>query len=132
MKRMLDRDAILADIDGWPEKWQGMPSDIDVGRRLVEGLRPFAVSLMNEGLAAGTVHRHLNSLWLLGGHIVEQAQHDSELRSLSGTELLLRFVDPEGGPVCRHVSTEDEQRRFDATCRKLHGFLSANRPAWVF
>ena len=92
-------------------------------------MRPFAASLMNERLAAGTVHRHLNSLWLLGGHIVGRAQHDAELRSLSGSELLLQFVEPEGGPVCRHLSTEDEQRRFDSTCRKLHGFLTASRPA---
>ena len=129
MKRVLDRDAILADMDGWPEKLQGMPSDIDVGRRLIEGMRPFAVSLMNEGLAAGTVHRHLNGLWLLDGHIVATAQRDAGLRWMSSSEMLLRLVDPEGGPVCRHVSTEDEQRRFDATCRKLHGFLTANRPA---
>lgn len=68
-------------------------------------------------------------VWLLGGHIVAAAQRDAGLRSLSGSEMLLRFVEPEGGPVCRHVSTEDEQRRFDSTCRKLHGFLAASRPA---
>ena len=129
MKRILDRDAILSDMDGWPEKWQGIPSDISIGRRLIEGMRPFVASLMDEGLAAGTVHRHLNSLWLLGGHIVATAQRDAGLRSMSSSEMLLRFVDPEGGPVCRYISTEDEQRRFDATCRKLHGFLTANRPA---
>lgn len=129
MKQALDGDAILSDLDGRPEKWQGIPSDIAIGLRLIEGMGPFAASLMDEGLAAGTVHRHLNSLWLLGAHIVTVAQHDTELRSLPGSAMLLRFVDPEGGPICRHLSTKDEQRRFDATCRKLHRFLTSGRAA---
>jgi hypothetical protein len=127
MKRVLDHATILTGMDGWPDKWRVIPSDVAVGRRLIEVMRPFAAGLMNEGLAAGTVHRHLNSLWLLGGHIVAVSQHDAELRSLSGIEMMLRFVDSEGGPICRHLTTEDEQRRFDSTCRKLYRFLAAGR-----
>ncbi len=129
MKQGLDREAIPAGMDGWPDTWRGVPADVAAGRRLIEAMRAFAAALIDEGLAAGTLHRHLNSLWLLGGHLVAAAQHDAELRLLAGNQMLLRFVDLEGGPSSRHISTEDEQRRFDSTCRKLYRFLTAGRAA---
>lgn len=87
-------------------------------------MQPFVEALIGEGRSVGTIRRHLNNLWLLGGEIVSRAQHHQALRRLGGRNLLLEFVDPEGGPLSRHLTTESEQRAFDGTCRKLWRFLA--------
>ena len=33
--------------------------------------------------------------------------------------LIMRFVDAEGDPQCRHLANEQEQESFDTTCKKL-------------
>ena len=128
MKRQPNREKILAELDDWPKAWMGLPSDLELGQRLVEAMRPFVVALIADGLTIGTVGRHLNGLWLLGGHIVADASDtdDPDLQALDGRELLLRYIDDESGPLVRHLHTEDDQRQFDSTCRKLHRFLTTN------
>ncbi|MBN8248690.1 MAG: hypothetical protein J0L84_14775 [Verrucomicrobia bacterium] len=91
-------------------------------------MQPFVEALIGEGRSVGTIRRHLNNLWLLGGEIISRSQHDRALRRLGGRELLLKFVDSEGGPLSRHLTTEAEQRGFDGMCRKLNRFLSGEEP----
>jgi len=38
-------------------------------------------------------------------------------------EDLRRNVDEDGGPYCRHLHSEAQEKSYDATCRKLHRFL---------
>jgi len=88
-----------------------------------EGMRPFVVALITHGLSRSTINRHMNSLWLLGGEIVARTHCDAGLERKTGQDLLLAFVDDDGGPLSRHNNTEAEQRAFDSTCRKLYRFL---------
>jgi len=81
--------------------------------------------LAGSGAAETTVRRHFGNGWVLGGEIVRAAQFETTLRKLNGHELLVRFVDQEGGPLLHGHSSDDEQRSFDATCRKLWRFVSA-------
>ena len=112
-------------MERWPDRWKGVPADIVVGKRIVQAMLPFVQSMAEEGLARATINRHMGNLWLLGGHIVSGLHHDPELKDLAGDELLLRFVEEEGGPISRHNTTEAEQRAFDGTCRKLYRFLDS-------
>jgi len=89
----------------------------------------FLMAMMEARLSYTTINRHLGNLWLLGGQIISSVQEDRELKDLSGGELILRFVDEAGGPYCKHLSTEEERRTFDSTCRKLYRFLIRKKPA---
>jgi len=66
----------------------------------------------------------MSNLWLLGGEIISRIQHDPELVGFGGRELVLRFVDEEGGRLSRHLSTEEVQKKLDSTCRRLYRFLT--------
>ncbi len=115
-------------MDKWPKSWAGFESDIPLGKEIVKTMRPFLSALMREGYSRTTINRHLGNLWLLGGEIISHIQATPELKELTGAELVLRFVDEEGGPYSKHLSTREEQKSFDSTCRKLHRFL-IKRPA---
>ena len=90
----------------------------------------FLMAMVADQLAYTTINRHINSLWLQGGEIIYRVNMDPELKDLDGKQLVLRFVNEEGGPISRHLATEEEQRTFDATCKKLYRFLTqkAGRP----
>ena len=63
-----------------------------------------------------------DNVWLLGGELIRRLHEEPRNRRRSARELILAAVDEEGGPLIRR-GTEEEQRSFDATCRKLHRFL---------
>lgn len=112
------------DMERWPGSWAGTDADIPTGNEMVEVMRQFLAAMMADKLAATTINRHMNGLWLLGGEIIYRVNMDPELKGLNGKELISQFVDEEGGPISRHLATEEEQRTFDATCKKLHRFIS--------
>lgn len=113
----------LADIRDWPDRWKGDRRDVPLGEEIVRAVRPFLEVLVSSELADSTVRRHVDNIWLLGGEIVRQAWLDPAVRRLTGRELLLGLVDEEGGPLLHGGATEQEQRSFDGTCRKLFKFL---------
>jgi len=121
----VDASKLYKAMDHWPATWKGMDADIATGRKIVEVIRPFLGALVAHGQARSTINRHLNNLWLLGGEIITRIHHDAALRRKRGRDLLLAFVDDEGGPLCRHIHTEADQRAFDSTCRKLARYLVA-------
>jgi hypothetical protein len=45
------------------------------------------------------------------------------LRKVAAERLLRKVINEDGGQLVQNGS-EDEQRSFDSTCRKLHRFLS--------
>ena len=114
---------LLSRTIDWPKSWHGEEVDIPVGIGILKAFTPFLQDLVDSGLAPTTLHRHFSNIWLLGGEIIRQSSHDPALRSLPGDNLVLRFLDEEGGPPSRHNSTETEQRSFDSSCRKLYKFL---------
>jgi len=98
-----------------------MEKDAPLGEDLVVCFRPFIEHLAASGLSPKTIRRHVDNLWLLGGEIIRRLNYDSSLRRLSAGRLLSNAIDHEGGPLL-YSGTEEEQRSFDATCRRLHRF----------
>ena len=51
------------------------------------------------------------------------------LRKRPIEKVVLAALDDEGGPLISHDASEDQQRSFDATCRKLYHFLKDSNAA---
>jgi hypothetical protein len=49
---------------------------------------------------------------------------DPSLRKKPVEKILLDLIDDEGGPLLYHCDSEDQQKSFDSTCRKLRRFLT--------
>ena len=120
MKQSLE--SICSDFNEWPSQWKGIDEDLPYGTNLLEEFRPFAEQLALSGLAKKTIKKHLVNLFLLGGEIIRNVGIDDEYH-IPPIEVLKISVGIDGGPYCRHLYSEDEQRSFDSTCRKLDKFL---------
>ncbi len=115
-------DALTACMEKWPASWAGVQDDKPPGRALVAELRPFVVHLVDRGLAARTVRRHIDYLWAIGGEIVREFNYEPSLRNRPARQLLLDAVDIGEAPLLPGAS-EADQRSADATARKLLRFL---------
>jgi hypothetical protein len=61
-------------------------------------------------------------MWALGGEFIRDLHSDSSLRKKPVEQILLDMIEY-GGPLLNHDG-EDQQRSFDATCRKFRRFIS--------
>ncbi len=118
-----DVSAYCRDLDRWPRSWMGLEKDLPPGERLLVCLRPFILHLASSTLSPNTIRRHVDNLWMLGGEIIRDLHYDPSLRRVAAGRLLRDAVHRDGGPLV-HNGSEEEQRSFDSTCRKLHRFLS--------
>ena len=118
-------EGICPDFPEWPDRWMGVAADRQYGQGILDAMRPFVMHLIESGLTLKTIRRHLDRLWLLGGEVVRDVGMSDEY-GIPPAEKLAGSVDTTGGPFCRHLDSESEQRSFDATCRKLHKFLEGN------
>ena len=116
-------EKLLSETRDWPERWQGVARDVPIGREIVKAMLPFLRHLVASGLGPGTLRRHFGNAWLLGGEIVRKASLDPSAKKARGVNLLLEQVGDDGGPLPHGYATEEEQRSFDATCRRLWRFL---------
>ena len=117
---------LLERLVEWPESWAiDDEKDIRTGEEITAVLREFAQSLVDAGLAPSTIDRHLSNLWLLGGEIISDINHDPPLRRKKAATLLEDTVDDTGGPYSRHLDSDAERRSFDATCKKLYKYFQA-------
>ena len=123
MPTTFSAEKVKQELKKWPDAWKFTKADVAMGKEIVQAIEPFVLAAVNEGASGTTINRHLNNLFLMGGEIIRAAQTDDELRKLDGRALVLRFVDEQGGPYCRHVDTEADQKTYDSTCRKLWRFL---------
>jgi len=114
-------------MDQWPHSWAGVTEDLPVGTGLVAELRPFVMRLRELDLAPKTVRRHLNNLWVIGGEIIRELNYEPNLRKVGPRQILLQTVAAGCAPSVRDA-TEDEQRSFDATARRLLRFLTDEQP----
>src|SRR5713101_2903618 len=85
--------------------------------------RPFIEHLATSSLSPKTIRKHVDNLWMLGGEIIRDLNHDPSLRKVTADRLLRGAVHADGGPLI-HNGSEEEQLSLDSTCRKLHRFLS--------
>lgn len=117
---------ICPDFQEWPDRWIGIEPDLNYGRQLLEAFLPFAESLLENGLTPKTVKRHLTNLFFLGGEIIRDVSLFNEY-SIPAHNKLMQSIDTEGGPVCRHLNSEQEIKVYDGTCRKLYKYLKENK-----
>jgi hypothetical protein len=114
--------ACCPDLDQWPGSWRYEERDLSPGQQIVECFKPFLRHLLSLDLSRKTLRKHRDNLWLLGGEIISDLHETPRLRKRPIGEVLLAALDDEDGPLISRAS-EDQQRSFDATCRKLHRFL---------
>ena len=112
------------DIEDWPKSWSYEESDLAPGRFIVELFKPFLLHLLAKKLAASTLRRHRDHLWMLGGEVIRRRQEDPDLCRLPVEEVTLALLEEDGGPLIWPRITEREQDAFDASCRKLYRFLT--------
>lgn len=119
----VDVSAYCRDLDNWPRSWMGLDKDLPPGEALVACFRPFIAHLAASGLSVKTIRQHVDNLWSLGGEIIRDLHYDPSLRKRAADRLLRSAVHEYGGPSV-HNGSEEAQRSLDATCRKLHRFLT--------
>ena len=119
-----DLERYCRGLDDWPRSWMGWEKDVPPGEELVACFRPFlAYLVMSSDLSPKTIQKHIDNLWLLGGEIIRDLNETPSLRKKKIEQMLSDSIDDDGGPLIYGVSSEEQQRSFDSTCRKLHRFL---------
>jgi len=102
----------------------GWEKDLPEGEKLVARFRPFLEYLVTcADLSPKTMQKHVDNLWALGGEIIRDLNENPPLRRKTIKQVLFDVIDDDGGPLIYGVSSEQQQRSFDSTCRKFHRFL---------
>jgi len=112
------------DLDGWPRSWMGWEKDLPPGKRLVACFRPFLEHLVSSDLSPKTIQKHVDNVWALGGEIIRDLNEDPSLRRKNIERILVDAIDDEGGSLLSGATSEEQQRSFDSTCRKLRRFIT--------
>ena len=112
------------DIEDWPKRWSYEEGDLAQGRLIVEFFKPFLLHLSAKKLAASTLRRHRDHLWVLGGEIIRRRQEDSSLCRQPVEKTTFALLEEDSGPLIWPRITEQEQDSFDASCRKFYRFLT--------
>ncbi|HVI78542.1 MAG TPA: hypothetical protein VM715_10345 [Candidatus Acidoferrum sp.] len=110
------------DLNSWPGSWIGWEKDLPPGEELVTLFRPFLEHLAASDLSPGTIQKHVDNMWALGGEFIRELHSDPALRKRSVDKVLSGMIEY-GGPLLYHGG-EDQQRSFDSTCRKFRRFLT--------
>jgi hypothetical protein len=116
--------AYCPDIEDWPKSWSYEQSDLAPGHLIVEFFKPFLLYLLAKKLAASTLHRHRDHLWMLGGEVIRRRQEDPLLCNLPVEKVTFDLLEEDGGPLIWPRISEQEQDTFDASCRKLYQYLT--------
>lgn len=86
---------------------------------------PFLQDLLDQGLSRKTRNLHRDNLWLLGGEIIRDINETPKLRKRPVGELIREVIANDEGPLIHGGFSEQEQRSFDSTCKKLNRFMTA-------
>jgi len=120
-----DLAAYCPDLATWPASWCGEERDVIPGEAIVAVFTPFLQDLLDQGLSRKTRNLHRDNLWLLGGEIIRDINDTPKLRKRAVGELILEAIANDEGPLIHGGFSEQEQRSFDSTCKKLNRFLAA-------
>jgi len=121
-----DLATYCPDLATWPTSWCGEERDVIAGEHIVAVFTPFLLDLLAQGLTRKTRNMHRDNLWLLGGEIIRDLNDTPKLRKRALKELILEAVANDEGPLIHGGFSEQEQRSFDSTCKKLNRFLAAH------
>jgi hypothetical protein len=58
------------------------------------------------------------------GEIIRDLNENPSLRRKTIERILVGAIDEQTGPLLNSMASEEQQRSFDSTCRKLYQFLS--------
>ena len=86
---------------------------------------PFLQYLLDQGLSRKTRNLHRDNLWLLGGEIIRDINETPKLRKRPVGELIREVIANDEGPLIHGGFSDQEQRSFDSTCKKLNRFLAS-------
>jgi hypothetical protein len=75
-----------------------------------------------------SIQKHVDNLWTLGGEVIRDLNETPSLRKKPIEQILFDVIDDDGGPLIYGVSSEQQQRSFDSTCRKFLRFLGQAGP----
>jgi hypothetical protein len=120
-----DLAAYCPDLAEWPDRWHYEERDLAPGADIVTVFKPFLIHLLAMGLSRKTRNLHRDNLWLLGGELIRELHETPKLRKRPAIEWVTAAVDGGEGPMLHGYASEQEQRSFDSTCKKLHRFLTA-------
>jgi hypothetical protein len=101
----------------------GWEKDLPPGEELVACFRPFLEDLLSSDLSPKTIQKHVDNVWALGGEIIRDLNQTPSLRKVP-VQRLLHDAIGHGGPLLYHCNSEEQQKSFDSTCRKLRRFLT--------
>ena len=101
----------------------GDDRDLVPGQKIVQCFTPFLLHLAGSGLTKKTVQKHIDNLWVLGGEIIRDLQETQKLRKKPIEELIDTLLENDG-PLLYHCDSEEQQRSFASTCRKLRRYLN--------
>lgn len=120
-----DLATYCPDLTAWPTSWCGEERDVIPGEQIVALFTPFLLDLLAQGLSRKTRNMHRDNLWLLGGEIIRDINDTPKLRKRPIGELVREAIANDEGPLIHGGFSEQEQRSFDSTCKKLNRFLAA-------
>ena len=120
-----DLATYCPDLATWPPSWCGEERDVIAGEQIVAVFTPFLLDLLAQGLTRKTRNLHRDNLWLLGGEIIRDLNDTPKLRKRPVEELIREAIANDEGPLIHGGFSEQEQRSFDSTCKKLNRFLAA-------
>jgi hypothetical protein len=120
-----DLAAYCPDLATWAASWCGEERDVIAGEQIVAVFTPFLQDLLDQGLSRKTRNMHRDNLWLLGGEIIRDINETPKLRKLPAAALLSAVIENDEGPLIHGGISEQEQRAFDSTCKKLNRFMAA-------
>ncbi len=124
--RALIAEQFLRPMLAWPRQWAEDDVGIALGSALIGIFRHFLADLILRGAAPSTLRRHRDQLYTLGHECLRAIRHERHAADIEAIPLLIDEIDESGGPLLSsRFATEDDQRVFDATCRKLHRWLQA-------
>lgn len=120
-----DLATYCPDLATWAASWCGEERDVIPGEQIVAVFTPFLLDLLAQGLSRKTRNLHRDNLWLLGGEIIRDINETPKLRKRPAQELIRQAIANDEGPLIHGGLSEQEQRSFDSTCKKLNRFLAA-------
>lgn len=120
-----DLAGYCPDLATWAQSWCGEERDVIQGEAIVAVFTPFLQDLLDQGLSRKTRNLHRDNLWLLGGEIIRDINDTPKLRKRPALALIKDAVANDEGPLIHGGFSEQEQRSFDSTCKKLNRFLAS-------
>ena len=121
-----DLAAYCPDLTTWPTSWCGEERDLIPGEQIIAVFTPFLLDLLAQGLSRKTRNLHRDNLWLLGGEIIRDINDTPKLRKRAVEDLIREVIANDEGPLIHGGVSEQEQRSFGSTGKKLNRFLAAH------